>query len=117
MAATVLIVDDHDGFRASARSMLEADGFTVVGESASGLAAVDDAERLLPQVVLLDVQLPDVNGFDVAERLAHARCRPVVVLISSHDADHYGARLGASSSRGFITKRDLNGETLASLLG
>ena len=75
MAWTVLIVDDHAGFRGFARRLLEADGFTVVGEAGDGtsaLAAVDDQR---PEIVLLDVVLPDIDGFAVAERLAETRRR------------------------------------------
>ena len=83
MAWTVLIVDDHAGFRASARALLEADGFEVLGEAADGESALEQARRLRPQVVLLDVQLPGMDGFAVAERLAAEPAAPAVVLISS----------------------------------
>src|SRR5262249_58315000 len=90
---TVLIVDDHDGFRESARALLEAEGFAVVGDAADGAAALAAALRLRPDVVLLDVQLPDVDGFAVAERLAALSEPPRGVLISSRDAAAYGPRL------------------------
>lgn len=117
MAPTVVIVDDHDGFRASARALLEAEGFEVVGEAASGLAALTTSERLRPDVVLLDVQLPDIDGFDVARRLARAAHAPAVVFISSRDAVDYGDLLAGVPARGFLTKRELNGVALAALLG
>ena len=79
---TVLIVDDHPDFRASARALLEAEGFAVVGEAASGREAISEVERVRPQVVLLDIQLPDLDGFWVAERLAAVPGSPAVVLIS-----------------------------------
>ena len=93
MRPTVLIVDDHDGFRESARALLEAEGFAVVGDAADGAAALVATLRLRPDVVLLDVQLPDVDGFAVAERLAALSEPPRVVLISSRDAAAYGPRL------------------------
>ena len=117
MRPTVLIVDDHETFRESASALLEAGGFTVVGEAADGGAAVAEAERLRPQVVLLDIHLPDLDGFAVAERLTAIANPPYVVLISSRDAATFGARLAAAPARGFISKRDLSGPALAELVG
>jgi DNA-binding NarL/FixJ family response regulator len=113
---TVLIVDDHEGFRTSARALLEADGFDVVGESADGGGALRAVSELRPQVVLLDIQLPDMDGFAVAARLAETSDPPAVVLISSRDAAAYGPRLRATPSRGFIPKSELSGKTLADLI-
>jgi len=114
---TVLIVDDHDGFRESARALLEAEGFAVVGDAADGAAALAAALRLRPDVVLLDVQLPDVDGFTIADRLAAFSEPPRVVLISSRDAAAYGPRLDAAPACGFLTKRELSGASLAALVG
>ena len=113
---TVLIVDDHEAFRESASALLEAEGFAVIGGAADGGAALAEAERLRPQVVLLDVQLPDLDGFAVAERLAAGSDPPHVVLISSREAAAYGPRLNATPARGFITKRELSGSALAALV-
>jgi DNA-binding NarL/FixJ family response regulator len=113
---TVLIVDDHEAFRDAARSLLESDGFDVVGEAADGQDAIAEAERLRPDVVLLDIQLPDLDGFAVADQLAVMASAPDVVLISSRDADTYGARLVGAAARGFLAKRDLSGAALARLL-
>jgi DNA-binding NarL/FixJ family response regulator len=115
--STVLIVDDHDGFRAGVRALLEADGFEVVGEAADGEAALDAAGRLRPDVVLLDIQLPGADGFEVAERLAAGGGAPVVVLISSRGADAFRRRLRRTSARGFIGKAELTGERLAAMIG
>jgi DNA-binding NarL/FixJ family response regulator len=114
---TVLIVDDHHAFRESASALLEAEGFAVVGEAADGGSALAQAARLRPDIVLLDVQLPGLDGFAVAERLAAGPNRPRVVLISSRDAAAYGPRLQAARAWGFITKRELSGRTLAALVG
>jgi DNA-binding NarL/FixJ family response regulator len=116
VAWTVLIVDDHAGFRAGARALLEAEGFEVLGEAADGEAAVEQARRLRPQVVLLDVQLPGIDGFAVAERLAAEPAAPAVVLISSRGAGAFRGRLEATRARGFITKAEFSGECLSSLL-
>jgi DNA-binding NarL/FixJ family response regulator len=113
---TVLIVDDHDGFRRDARALLEASGFEVVGEATDGEAAVVAAERLRPLLVLLDIQLPDIDGFEVAARLAEAGDPPVVVLTSSRAANAYRRRLAVSPARGFVPKSELSGERLAALL-
>jgi DNA-binding NarL/FixJ family response regulator len=117
MRRTVLIVDDHDAFRESASALLEAEGFAVVGEAADGSAAIPETERLRPHVVLLDIQLPDIDGFAVAERLSAVPEPPRVVLISSREAMSYGARLENTPARGFIAKRELSGATLAALVG
>jgi len=113
---TVLIVDDHAGFRESARALLEAEGFNVLGGAADGTAAITQVARLRPDVVLLDVQLPGLDGFAVAERLAATPQPPHVVLISSRDATAYGPRIAAAPVRGFLAKRELSGAALASLV-
>jgi DNA-binding NarL/FixJ family response regulator len=113
---TVLIVDDHDGFRESASALLEAEGFAVVGAVADGDAALAAVEHLRPEVVLLDVQLPELDGFAVAERLAATADPPSVVLISSREAATYGPRLRAAPARGFISKAELTGDALRRLV-
>ena len=116
MAQRVLIVDDHAEFRAIARALLEADGFEVV-EAADGAETLVQVERAHPDVVLLDVQLPDVNGFDVARAICQLADGPVVVMTSSRDASDFGSRLEASGARGFIPKSRLSGAALAALTG
>jgi len=113
---TVLIVDDHADFRASARALLEAEGFNVVGEAAGGEQALAEVGRLRPEVVLLDVQLPGEDGFEIAKRLAAGGSGTTVILISSRDAAAYGPRLDAAPARGFLAKRMLSGEALDALL-
>jgi DNA-binding NarL/FixJ family response regulator len=113
---TVLIVDDHAEFRSLARALLEADGFEVLGEAADGESALAAAASLGPELVLLDIQLPDVDGFEVAARLAEAVDPPAVVLISSRSASSYRRRLAQSSASGFISKGELSGGTLAALV-
>jgi DNA-binding NarL/FixJ family response regulator len=116
MRRTVLIVDDHEAFRESASALLEAEGFTVVGQAAEGEAALAESERLQPEVVLLDIRLPGLDGFAVAERLTALPNPPRIVLTSSRDAAAYGPRLRVAPARGFITKRELSGEALAALV-
>lgn len=111
------MVDDHADFRTSARALLEADGFEVVGDAASGAEAVAQADRLKPGVVLLDVRLPDIDGIAVAERLAQLADPPAVVLVSSRDAAVYGPRLRQAPTRGFLAKSELTGAALRRLLG
>jgi DNA-binding NarL/FixJ family response regulator len=116
MARRVLIVDDHAEFRALARALLERDGFEVVGEAVDGAETLTAVAQTRPQVVLLDVQLPDVNGFDVARALCEGEDAPVVVMISTRDAADFGGRLSRSGARGFIAKSRLSGAALAELV-
>jgi len=116
VARTVLIVDDHDGFRASAHALLEAAAFDVVGEAATGEEALSEIERLRPDVVLLDVQLPGLDGFAVADQLAARADAPAVVLVSIRSAQSFRRRLAASPARGFIQKGELTAQCLSALL-
>ena len=116
IAPTVLIVDDHPSFRAAARLLLEADGWTVVGEAETGTHGLAAARRLRPDLVLLDVNLPDVDGFEVSSRLADDADAPAVVLCSSRDAADYGPRVGDSGARGFVHKAELSGDALRRLV-
>jgi DNA-binding NarL/FixJ family response regulator len=113
---TVLIVDDHETFRDAARALLEHGGFDVIGEAGDGPEALAEFERLSPDIVVLDIQLPGLDGFAVAERLAASDPAPAVVLISSRDAVTYGERLARASVAGFLPKRELSCASLASLL-
>ena len=114
---TLLIVDDHPSFRLGARALLEAAGFVIVGEAASGEEAIDAVRRLQPQVVLLDIVLPDLDGFTVCQRLAEDDPVPAIVLTSSRDASAYRRRLRRSAARGFISKPDLTGAALTAMIG
>lgn len=114
---TVLIVDDHPEFRLVARALLDAEGFRYVGEAADGTSAIAAVERLHPDVVLLDIQLPDLDGFAVAARLAAGpRPVPAIVFVSSRAATAYQRRLAGSAALGFISKSDLSGAALTELL-
>ena len=116
MRPTVLIVDDHAEFRDSAAELLQSEGFDVVGSAGDGVTGLALALRLRPQLVLLDVQLPDRDGFAVAERLAEEAPAPRVVLVSGRDAVAYGRRLAGAPVCGFLAKRDLSGAALAALV-
>lgn len=113
---TVLIVDDHPSFRASARAILEADGFEVSGEAEDGESAIAAAGRLHPDIVLLDVQLPDLDGFEVARRLRSNGDGPCVVLVSSRDGSDFGPLVEGSGACGFVAKSELSGEAVNALL-
>ena len=117
MPNTVVIIDDHPSFRASARAILEAEGFEVVGEAADGSSGIAAAHMLAPDVILLDVQLPDMDGFAVCRELNLNGGPPAVVLVSSRDAADYGGLIEQSGARGFIPKDELGGTALADLLG
>ena len=117
MTQTVLIVDDHPSFRSSAQAILEAEGFEVIGEAEDGASALAEAHRLHPEIVLLDVQLPDMTGFDVCKSLSSANGRnPAVILVSSRDASDYGEQIAACGACGFVPKAELSGAAVRSLL-
>lgn len=116
MSRRVLIVDDQEGFRAVARELLSSWGFDVVGEAADGLSAVDEAVRLHPDVVLLDVRLPRRDGFAVAKVLADRTPEAAVVLVSSHDAADLAPLVARSPARGFLTKDRLSSDGLERIL-
>jgi DNA-binding NarL/FixJ family response regulator len=112
----VLIVDDHSGFRATARRLLESEGYEVVGEAEDAAAALAVAQKTHPELVLLDVQLPDLDGFQLTERLVALDSELQIVLTSSRDVEDYGRYVEASAARGFVPKAELSGATLAALL-
>jgi CheY-like chemotaxis protein len=111
----ILVVDDHDGFRAFARAMLEQAGFTVA-EAATGAEATEAARSIRPRLVLLDIQLPDFDGFEVARRLAGHGDGLVIVLTSTRDASDYGGKIAASPAAGFVPKDELSGVALRAFL-
>lgn len=112
----VLIVDDHPRFRRTARRALECDGWTVVGEAHDGTHGLAEAARLAPDLVLLDIGLPDVSGLTVARQLADAQPDVAVVLVSTQDGDDFAALAAAHGARGFLAKADLSGAALDGLL-
>lgn len=116
MAKSVLIVDDHPSFRASARLLLESEGWEVVGEAADGARAIAAARELQPDLVLLDIQLPDIDGFEVSTRLASNGHGPPVILVSSRDCEDYGSLAFRVGARGFIPKAELSNDALEALL-
>ena len=116
MAATVLIVDDHPAFRAAARRLLELEGYEVVGEAEDGTSAIEAARSLEPDFILLDVQLPDLDGFEVAERLCTDACPSQIVLTSSRDRSDYGPCLARTPARGFVPKAELSAAGIADIL-
>ena len=114
---TLLIVDDHAGFRSFARALLEAEGYDVVGEAEDGQSALAAAKALRPEVVLLDVVLPDIDGFQVCDVLSEDADGPAIVMTSSRGVSSYRRRLARSNARGFIAKSDLSGRSLEELTG
>jgi DNA-binding NarL/FixJ family response regulator len=115
-ARRILVVDDHPSFRRWARTLLTDEQFEVVGEAEDGAAALHLAAELAPECVLLDVQLPDINGFEVAQRLLDLDPRLLIVLVSIRDRDEFGSLVERSGALGFINKSELSGPVLRSLL-
>src|SRR5262245_66244150 len=112
MKRTVLIVDDHAGFRASARRLLEADGYSVIAEAEDGNSGVMAAAESRPDLALVDVQLPDFDGFEVTRRIQEAGEAPEIVLISSHERADFGSLVDSSGALGFVSKADLSAAAL-----
>lgn len=112
----VLIVDDHASFRSIARQVLTADGFVVVGEAADGAEAIRACGELRPDIVLLDIQLPDIDGFTVAAVLISRLDPPAVALVSSRSRADYGSMIETCGARGYIAKAELSGEGVRHLL-
>ena len=109
-------MDDHAAFRSAARALLEAAGFHVVGESADGASTLDAVRDLRPDVVLLDVQLPDIDGFAVAEQLARDEGTPAIVFTSSRSIASLRWRLDSHPTWSFIPKNELSGDALEARL-
>lgn len=107
MPLRVLLVDDDERFRAAASRALSADGVDVVAEVDNGLGVAAAAEKWRPDVVLLDIGLPDIDGLEVARRLQTEHAGPVVILISTRDAA-YGSRVAAGLAAGFLPKDRLS---------
>jgi two-component system response regulator EvgA len=114
---TVLIVDDDAGFRACARRLLEAAGWRVLGEAPDGAGGLEAAERMEPDVVLLDINLPDVPGFEVARRLALRDVAPAVVMASTLDRDDVAYAVERAPVIGFVPKSEMSAAALDAALG
>lgn len=115
MVKTVLVVDDHAAFRELARALLEDDGYSVVGEASDGVTALSACRRLHPDAALLDVHLPDMDGFAVAAALGRERPAPRVILTSAHEDERVGSLLRRSGALGFVAKARLAQVQLGSL--
>ena len=115
-ARRVLVVDDHPSFRRCARAFLSAEGFEVAGEAGDGASAVTLAAELEPDLVVLDVQLPDIDGFEVASRLLARDPQLAIVLVSSRAASEYGPLIERSGARGFLSKDELSAAGIERLL-
>lgn len=114
MAVRVVIVDDHELFRARLRELLALEAFDVVGDAGTGAAGVALTAELHPDVVLLDVVLPDGEGFGLVPSLH--RSGAAVVLISTRDRRDYGGRVESSGAEGFLSKAELTGPAIRELL-
>jgi DNA-binding NarL/FixJ family response regulator len=116
MGGTILIVDDHSGFRRCARELLTAEGFEIVGEAGDAASGIAAAGELHPDIVLLDVQLPDQNGVEASKEITAHNGQTQIVLVSSRDVSDLAGALSGCPARGFIAKSDLSGDTLRKLI-
>jgi DNA-binding NarL/FixJ family response regulator len=116
MGASVLIVDDHSGFRTQARRLLESEGYRVVGEAGDAASAVEAARALAPELALVDVYLPDEDGFELTSLLAGLATPPAVILTSSHDPAELAGCIAESGACGFVPKTDLSRAAIEALL-
>jgi CheY-like chemotaxis protein len=116
MPCRVLLVDDHSDFRRAARQLLERHGFAVVAEAETGASAIEQAQEHRPDLVLVDVQLPDIDGFEVAEHLSRLQAPVDLILTSSLDGTDFGALVAASSAVGFVPKAELSASAIEALL-
>lgn len=114
--SSVIIVDDHEGFRLSARRLLQTEGYDVIGEADDGASAIRLARELAPEVMVVDVHLPDIDGFTLAAELAAVEPAPRIVLVSSHDSSDFGPLVQRSPAVGFVSKGELSGGALERLL-
>ena len=116
MACHVLLVDDSSDFRGAARQLLERHGFSVVAEADTGIGAIERAREIRPDLVLVDCQLPDIDGFEVAERLSQLGLPAAVILTSSLDGADFGALVDGSPALGFLPKAELSAPAIEALL-
>ncbi len=115
MSVRVLIVDDQAPFREAARAVVEAtDGFQVVGEAPTGEASVDAARELRPDLVLMDVNLPGINGLEATRRILNESSPVVVLLLSTYEEDEYAPKAAESGASAYIPKSAFEPERLAS---
>lgn len=116
MKRSIAIIDDNSGFRASARRVLEDQGYVVAAEAADGSSGVDAVKSSEVEIAIVDIQLPDFDGFEVARRICAGESPPAVVLVSSRDRADFGSLVDRSPARGFIAKSDLSGASLQAVV-
>jgi DNA-binding NarL/FixJ family response regulator len=114
MAVRVLIVDDQEPFREAARTVVEmTDGFEIAGEAETGEASIDAARELDPDLVLMDVNLPGMDGLEATRRILAESSRTVVLLVSTYEADEYAPRAAEAGAAAYIPKSEFDPDRLA----
>jgi CheY-like chemotaxis protein len=116
MPCRVLLVDDNADFRRAARRLLERHGFAVLAEADTGISGIERAQEHLPDLVLVDVELPDMDGFEVAERLSRLEVPVDVILTSSLGITDFGALVAGSAALGCLPKAELCASAIEALL-
>jgi DNA-binding NarL/FixJ family response regulator len=115
---TVLIADDNVDFRRRVRSFVSPDaGIQVIGEAEDGESAVHEAERLRPDVVLMDVRMPRMNGLEATRRITELACKTSVIILSQFDHDEYRQAAFASGARDFVVKKSMMSQLIPAIHG
>lgn len=116
MTVRVLIVDDQEPFRLAARMVVDAtDGFEVIGEAETGEDSVEMARELTPDLVLMDVNLPGINGLDATRQiLSHQSDSVVVLLLSTYEEEEYAPRAAECGAAAYIPKAAFGPDRLES---
>jgi DNA-binding NarL/FixJ family response regulator len=114
MSVRVLIVDDQAPFRDAARAVVEAtDGFEVVGESGTGEASIEATTQLKPDLVLMDVNLPGINGLEATRRILAGSTGVIVMLLSTYEEEEYASRAAECGASAYIAKSRFDPDRLA----
>jgi pilus assembly protein CpaE len=110
---SVLVVDDQMPFRSAAKAVLRRmEGFELAGEAASGTEAIELVERLRPELVLMDINMPEMNGIEATRRITSAHPDVVVILCSTYDASDLPSDAAVSGASGYLNKEQLGADTL-----
>ena len=113
MKIRILLVDDHELVRRGIRSLLEAEeDFEICAEAADGRKAVDLVQELMPDVVVMDIGMPGLNGIEATRRIRKTSRRTEVLALSLHESEHFAREVLAGGARGYVFKSDAGHEVV-----